>query len=64
MLAEIPLPVLVSLEIDERSDDVMKDITSLTRKISPEAPDTHEEWLSSLVKLTEHCAMYPILCLP
>ncbi|MFA7276011.1 MAG: FtsX-like permease family protein [Pseudobdellovibrionaceae bacterium] len=53
MLAEIPLPVLVSLEIDERSDDVMKDITSLTRKISPEARlDTHEEWLSSLVKLT------------
>lgn len=53
ILADLPLPVLISIELKERTESVSKDINNLTRRITPDAiVDAHEDWLGDLLKLT------------
>ncbi len=53
LLDDLPLPVLVSVELDERTPQVLGNIQSAARRISPSAiVDAHEDWLNDLLKLT------------
>lgn len=53
ILADLPLPVLISVELSERTPAVLDDIKGLARRMAPQAiVDAHEDWLSDLVKMT------------
>ncbi|MDY0028464.1 MAG: hypothetical protein RBR86_00830 [Pseudobdellovibrionaceae bacterium] len=49
---DLPIPALVTVTLDQRSDKNVGEIRALTRKLVPDATvDAHEEWLSDLLKL-------------
>lgn len=53
ILADLPLPVLLSVELNERTDDDTTAIKTLARRVAPDAiVDAHEDWLIDLLKLT------------
>jgi len=53
ILADLPLPILLSVELKERTNDVTSSIKNLARRVSPNATvDAHEDWLTDLLKLT------------
>lgn len=54
ILSDIPLPTLISVELNERTDIAIRTIRDMTHGISPDATvDAHEGWLKDLVKLTD-----------
>lgn len=53
ILADLPLPTLLSIEMDKRTDTLVATIKNKTNTIAPEAIiDAHEDWLGDLLKLT------------
>ncbi|MBL8638235.1 MAG: hypothetical protein JNN09_07040 [Alphaproteobacteria bacterium] len=52
-LDDLPLPTLITVEITQRSNDVLGRIGRLVHEIAPKAKiDSHEAWLGDLLKLT------------
>jgi cell division transport system permease protein len=53
ILADLPLPVLITVELKERTDASTISIKNLARRVAPDATvDAHEDWLNDLMKLT------------
>ncbi|MEK7801754.1 MAG: FtsX-like permease family protein [Pseudomonadota bacterium] len=53
ILHDLPLPVLVSVELNIRSPDILNTTKLIVRRLAPEAiVDAHEDWLNGLLKLT------------
>ncbi len=53
ILADLPLPVLISVEMKERTDVSTTAIKTISRRVAPDATvDAHEDWLIDLLKLT------------
>lgn len=53
VLADLPLPTLVSVELKKRTDATSQTIKNLVNGTAPEAiVDSHEAWLVDLLKLT------------
>lgn len=53
VLADLPLPTLVSVELKKRTDNTAQSIKNLVNSTAPEAiVDAHEAWLVDLLKLT------------
>ncbi len=53
LLDDLPLPTLVSVELEERTPKVLGNIQGAARRLSPSAiVDAHEDWLNDLLKLT------------
>jgi cell division transport system permease protein len=52
-IGDLPLPALITIELKDRDADTLRNITATVTRINPEARvDAHEEWLSSLLRLT------------
>jgi cell division transport system permease protein len=53
VLADLPLPTLVSIELKKRTPSTSQSIQNLVNSTAPEAVvDSHEAWLVDLLKLT------------
>lgn len=53
VLADLPLPTLVSVELNKRAPNTAQNIKNLVNSVAPEAiVDSHEAWLVDLLKLT------------
>ncbi len=53
VLADLPLPTLVTIELNKRTPATSQSIKNLVNSIAPEAiVDSHEAWLVDLLKLT------------
>lgn len=61
---KLPIPVLVTVTMEERSDAVTQKIRNITHKLMPDARvDAHEEWLTSLLKLAHGLNLTSLLVL-
>lgn len=59
---DLPIPALVTVTLDARSDKNVGDIKAVTRKIVPDATvDAHEEWLSDLLKLVSSLRLVALI---
>lgn len=58
-LAELPLPTLIDVTLEDSPQTVSQDeITTTIKKISSDASlDTHQEWLADLMRLAKACRM-------
>jgi cell division transport system permease protein len=53
IIGELPLPILISVELDARTDSLSNLIKTTARRIAPDAiVDAHEDWLTDLLRLT------------
>lgn len=53
VLSDLPLPTLVSVELNKRKPNTTQSIKNLVNSVAPEAVvDSHEAWLVDLLKLT------------
>lgn len=55
---DLPIPVLLTVTLQERNTEITGKIASTTHKIAPDATvDAHEEWLSDLLRLANGLRM-------
>jgi cell division transport system permease protein len=61
-MKDLPLPSLITIELKDRNDEVIQDVTRTVRDISSDAQvDAHEQWLTDLVKFTRSLKVTAIL---
>lgn len=62
LLTDIPLPGLISVELENSSPELIKEIDYRAKQISPTITiDTHESWLGEIIRLTrsmQFCAAF------
>jgi cell division transport system permease protein len=52
-MKDLPMPVLITIDLKERNSRVVHGLTQMVRDISPKAKvDAHEQWLTDLVRFT------------
>lgn len=62
ILADLPLPILISVELQERTPATLASIKSIARRVAPDATvDAHEDWLTDLLKLTNGLRLTAII---
>lgn len=61
-MKDLPLPSLITIELKDRNDKVVRDVTKIVHSVSSSAQiDAHEQWLTDLVKFTRSLKLTAIL---
>lgn len=52
-MKDLPMPALITIDLKERDQRIMRGLTQIVQDISPKAKiDAHEQWLTDLVRFT------------
>lgn len=62
ILGDLPLPVLLSVELNARTETTTTSLTNIAHRVAPDAIiDAHEDWLNDLLKLTNGLRLTAII---